>query len=111
MIECALPWVEGDPWNARAVRLRNVAEGKKFCIECGAALPRRRIEGSGSSTASRCGLHALRELTRRCIFVKRDIVGHLWPNLYDLMQRDFAGLLQLERQALQPETCIEEELA
>lgn len=56
-------------------------------------------------------LHTLRELTRRRIFVKRDIVEHLWPNLYDLMQRDFAGLLQFEKQILQPATSTEEELA
>jgi hypothetical protein len=54
---------------------------------------------------------ALRELTRRRIFVKRDILEHLWPNLYDLMRRDFAGLLQFEKQILQPDTCTQEELA
>jgi hypothetical protein len=56
-------------------------------------------------------LDALRELTLRRIFVKRDILEHVWPSLYDRMQRDFAGLLQFEKQILQPETYTEEELA
>ena len=43
-------------------------------------------------------LDLLRELTRRRIFVKRDILEHLWPALYDRMQRDFAGMVQFEKQ-------------
>jgi hypothetical protein len=56
-------------------------------------------------------LDALRELTRRRIFVKRDILEHRWPRLYDRMQRDFAGMLQFEKQIQSPESCTEEELA
>jgi hypothetical protein len=55
-------------------------------------------------------LDSLRELTRRRIFVKRDILEHLWPALYDRMQRDFAGMVQFEKQIQRPESCTEEEL-
>jgi hypothetical protein len=56
-------------------------------------------------------LDALREVTRRRIFVKRDILEHVWPALYDRMQRDFAGMVQFEKQIQRPESCTEEELA
>jgi CHAT domain len=56
-------------------------------------------------------LDALRELTRRRLFVKRDILERDWPALYDLMRRDFAGMLQFEKQIQRPDTCTEEELA
>jgi hypothetical protein len=56
-------------------------------------------------------LDALRELTRRRLFVKRDILEHGWPALYDRMRRDFAGMVQFEKQIQRPDTCTEEELA
>jgi hypothetical protein len=56
-------------------------------------------------------LEALRELTRRRLFVKRDILEHIWPSLYDRMRRDFAGMVQFEKQIQRPESCTEEELA
>jgi hypothetical protein len=56
-------------------------------------------------------LDALRELTNRRIFVKRDIIERQWPTLHDRMQRDFAGMVQFEKQIQRPESCTEEELA
>ena len=56
-------------------------------------------------------LDALRELTRRRLFVKRDILEHTWPSLYDRMRRDFAGMVRFEKQIQRPDSCTEEELA
>ena len=54
--------------------------------------------------------NALNELTNRRIFVKRDILEHLQPSLYDNMQRDFAGFLRIEKQIQRPDMYTEAEL-
>jgi hypothetical protein len=52
----------------------------------------------------------LDSLLKRRIFVKKDLLEHCWPDLYDRMRRDYIGMIQFERQIQRPEICTEDEL-
>jgi len=51
----------------------------------------------------------LAELKTLRAFVKRDVLQHRWPDLYDRLRRDQNGFVQFENQMLDPNSCTEEE--
>ena len=43
-------------------------------------------------------------------FVKKDLLDHCWPQLYDRMRRDYAGLVQLEKELQSPDQANAQQL-
>lgn len=65
-------------------------------------------EADAIKTAFRVRQEAINQVLSLRTFVKKDVLDHCWPSLYDYMRRDYAGLVQIEKQIQSPDLTPDE---